>query len=155
MLKLRNVMVGTVMGGVLAASWSVAVWAADPKPTSQAAPAQQAAAQPSAAPAQPVKPDGTIVYTFENKEQMDEFARVWQQRQAVMLRMSVLNAYWTEEQAALAQLNQQLTTKYHLDTAKTYTLNTDARTLIERPAAPAQPTQAAQAQPANPTPSKP
>ena len=76
---------------------------------------------------------------------------MWQQRQAVMLRMSVLNAYWTEEQAAIAQLNEQLATQYHVDVNKSYTLDTEHRTLIERPAPPPPPAPAAQpAGPAEP-----
>lgn len=74
----------------------------------------------------------TIVYTFSDEEQLRAFAGVWQDRQNKVLRMSVLQTYWNNEQAALAQLNNQLTTDYTVDPAKNYTLDSEQRALIEQ-----------------------
>ena len=63
---------------------------------------------------------------------MKEFTHLWQQRQTVLLRMTVLQSYWNEEQAALAKLNDQLATTYHLDATKNYSLDSTRRVLIER-----------------------
>jgi len=83
-----------------------------------------------------------IVYTFEDDEALRQFTDLWQQRQSIILRMTVLQAYWNEEQAALAELNNVLTSQYHTDATKNYVLDGDRRVLIERevPAAPALPT---------------
>ena len=132
-------------------SWAMGpriVAAADPQPAAK----QAAPAAPSAQPAPSQPPAGQVVYTFEDKDKMEAFARMWQQRQAVLLRMSVLNAYWSEEQTAITRLNEQISTQYHVDVSKSYTLDTEHRTLIERPAPPPQPTQAAQPTPPAPSP---
>ncbi len=94
---------------------------------------EPAAAAPAAIPTAPE----TIVHTFGNEDEMKGFAKLWQQRQGTIVRMSVLRAYWDEEQAALAKLNSQVTTEYHLDPAKNYTLDAKRRVLIELPAEPA------------------
>jgi hypothetical protein len=75
---------------------------------------------------------GEVVFTFPDEAAMQTFATQWQQRQAMMARMAVLQDYWKQEQANLAQLNQQLLTDYHLDVSKAYTLDRDKRVLIER-----------------------
>ena len=90
----------------------------------------------AATPAQPAqasaKEEGKAVFTFPDDAKMQEFAARWQQRQAMMARMAVLQGYWKQEQANLAQMNQQLLTDYHLDVSKTYTLDRDKRVLLER-----------------------
>lgn len=99
--------------------------------------AQQAkeAAQPAAA-AKPSEPE-KIVFTFENDEKMNEFTNLWQQRQAMILRMTVLQSFWNEEQVRLAQLNQQLADQYKVDVTKNYYLDGQRRVLIERETPPA------------------
>ncbi len=79
-----------------------------------------------------VEEKGEVVFTFPDDTAMQTFAMQWQQRQAMMARMAVLQGYWKQEQANLAQLNQQLLSDYHLDVSKTYTLDRDKRALIER-----------------------
>ena len=80
-------------------------------------------------------PGETVVHTFADDAQVKDFARIWQQRHAIVVRASALETYWNTEQTILGQLNSQLGSRYGLDATKTYTLNTDQRTLIERPAA--------------------
>ena len=155
----RRVGVLCVMGCAWAVAGASAVRAEDAKPSSPAAPAQPAAPKPTM-PAPATPPQGKVVHTFETQEKMEEFARLWQQRQGILMRMSVLNAYWTEEQAALAQLTEQLSMTYQVDASKAYSINTDNRTLIERPAPPQPKSPAAtpaapKAQPAPAAPSEP
>ena len=73
-----------------------------------------------------------VVYTFESDERMKEFAGLWQKRQTMLLRMSVLKSYWEQEQDALTQLSKNLTTDYHLDLSKSYTLDAQRRMILER-----------------------
>ena len=80
---------------------------------------------------------GKVVYTFDDEAKMHDFTGLWQQRQGIYLRMTVLQAYWNEEQAALKQLNEKLAADYKIDPAKDYVLNTEKRSLIERPPQPA------------------
>ena len=99
-----------------------------PKAESAPQPAVQQAPQPPP------------VFTFSTDEDMQAFAKIWQQRQAALTRMSVLQGYWTQEQAAAEQVTQELASKYHLDPAKTYTLDVARKSLVEverkEPAAP-------------------
>ena len=99
-----------------------------------------------------------IVYTFENDEKLRQFKTLWQERQAAIVRMSVLKAYWDQEQSNLARLNTTFATDYQLDTAKNYVLDDQRRALIERPAVQLPtggPAAAASAAPANPGKPKP
>ena len=75
-----------------------------------------------------------VVYTFESDERMKEFAGLWQKRQTMLLRMSVLKSYWEQEQDALTQLSKNLATDYHLDLSKSYTLDAQRRMILEREA---------------------
>jgi hypothetical protein len=89
-------------------------------------------------------PGETVVHTFADDAQVREFARLWQQRHALIVRANALETYWNTEQAILTQLNAQLSSQYGLDPAKSYTFNADQRTLVERPSAePAEDTAAA------------
>ncbi len=123
---------------------------AKPAPA-QAAPAGQAA-MPGAAPSAGEK----IIHTFEDKTKMEEFARFWQQRQGILLRMTVLQAYLNEEQTNLSSINQKLATDYQVDVTKNYALDTERRVLIERePPAPGAPAESAAVQPGQqPAPAK-
>ena len=87
---------------------------------------------PSPAPA-----EGKAVFTFADEAQMQQFAQLWQQRQAILTRMAVLKSYWDQEQPTLAQLDQQLLTQYNLDVNKNYSLDPDRRVLLEQPTPPA------------------
>ena len=83
-----------------------------------------------------------IAHTFPDDAKMGEFKKTWQQRQGVLVRMSVLQAYWNEEQALLDQLNHTLSSDYGLDTAKSYALDGARRVLIEQETPPAPPSAA-------------
>ena len=85
-------------------------------------------------------------FTFTDENQMKQFAQLWQQRQAVLTRMAVLQAYWNQEQGTLTQMNQQLLSQFNLDVAKNYTLDTDKKILIEQPLTPEQQAAVAAAQ---------
>lgn len=87
-----------------------------------------------ATPAAPTSGEETIAYTFSDEAQMQEFGQLWRQHQEVRIRMAVLQGYLTQEQAALAQLNQQFLSKYNLDVTKNYSLDTDRKVILERPA---------------------
>lgn len=80
------------------------------------------------------EPPETVVHTFTDEAQMTAFAELWRQRQSAVLRMSVLQAYWNEEQAVITQVNGRLTQDYHVDPAKNYSLDTQRRVLLEQPA---------------------
>lgn len=122
----RAVLIGLVVCPLL---WSVNVVSAEA--AKKKSDAQLAA--PSAKPAsQESAPAEKIAYTFDDEAKMKEFTHLWQQRQTILLRMTVLQSYWGEEQAALAKLNNQLAATYHLDATKNYSLDSARRVLIER-----------------------
>ena len=101
-------------------------------------------AQPSPGPSgttQPSAPQAAageekIAYTFQDDAKMQEFFQLWQRRQASVVRMSVLQSYWNEEQTSLTELNQKLSTDYSMDVEKNYKLDDQQRVLIEVPAPP-------------------
>ncbi len=104
-------------------------------------------ASSSAAPAAPAASgEEKVAFTFTDEEQMKQFAQVWQQRQALLTRMAVLQAYWNQEQGGLTQMNQQLLSQFNLDVNKNYTLDTDRKVLVEQPLTPEQQAAAAAAQ---------
>jgi hypothetical protein len=108
------------------------------EPVATAEDANPAQAQPASG-SEPEK----VVFTFENEEKMNEFTDLWQQRQAMILRMTVLQSFWNEEQTRLAQLNKQLETQYSVDVSKNYYLDGDRRVLLERETPPQVPAPAA------------
>lgn len=109
----------------------------------EAAKKQATPPTPAATPSQPAAPTGSqaekIAYTFSDDAKIKDFTTLWQQRQGIILRMTVLQAYWNEEQAALKQINDKVTADYKLDPTKNYFLDTKRRVLIEREAPPAPP----------------
>ena len=116
---------------------ALAVWLSGQNRPSAIAIAEPVAQK--AAPAQPAQPASAaqaekekIVYTFENDEKMKEFETLWRKRQAVIVRMTVLQSYWNDEQGGLVELNNKLTTDYKVDIKKNYSLDTQHRVLIER-----------------------
>ncbi|HBH97166.1 MAG TPA: hypothetical protein DDX89_05170 [Candidatus Omnitrophica bacterium] len=117
-----------VVGGAL-------VWALQAQEQQATNPATQPAS--AQAPAAAAGPE-TVAFTFGDDAQMQQFAQVWGQRQGVLTRMAVLQAYWNQEQAGLTQLNQEMLSKYNLDVNKNYSLDTNRKVLIEQPLTPEQ-----------------
>ena len=104
-----------------------------PKPSSTS-PRATAPSSPSVTVTEPASPAAgeKVIYTFPDEAKMRDFTQLWQQRQGILLRMNVLQAYWSEEQAALTQLNNKLAIDYKIDTTKNYVLNSEKRELVER-----------------------
>ena len=75
-----------------------------------------------------------VVFQFSDEAQMRQFGQLWQQRQAVLGRLSMLQDYLDQEQAGLTYVNQKLWSQYHLDVSKPYVLDTDRRVLVEQDA---------------------
>ena len=114
----------------------------------QAAPAGEAAAQPEApsASAPAAKGKGTepaatatapsvqekIVHTFADEAAVEEFAKLWQQRQNVIARMAMLKSYREAEKNTLAQFEKKFAGDYSMDLKKQHTLDQKQRVLIER-----------------------
>ena len=106
-----------------------------PSATASAEPAsKQAAPAVPAKPAQPAagSPGEKIVFTFGDEAKMNEFETLWRKRQAAIVRMTVLQSYWNDEQGGLVELNNQLSKDYQVDIKKNYSLDTQRRVLIER-----------------------
>ncbi len=77
-----------------------------------------------------------VAFTFSDEAQMRRFAKLWGRRQATVTRLAVLQEYANQEQADLADVNQQLLSQYNLDVSKNYTLDSDRKVLLERLAPP-------------------
>ena len=75
--------------------------------------------------------DGREVHSFQDEAAMQAFAQLWQQRQSIILRMKVLEAYWRNEQDALKGMNYQLASAYGLDATKNYFLDGQRRVIVE------------------------
>ena len=125
---MKRTVLCVIGAALLSAAGAAGLWAKERKATKEAAPA----AQPSA-PAAAALEEGTVAFTFKDEDQMREFGKLWTLRQASLTRLAVLQDYATEEQAELASLNKLLLSQYNLDIQKNYTLNTDHKTLIEKP----------------------
>ena len=123
------------VGGAVIVTW--ALWNGQaPVPSATAETAAQSTAP--AASATPVAPKAEkIIFTFEDQAKMDDFTKLWDSRRAVILRMTVLQSYWNEEQATLAQLNQKLETDYKMNFNKDYYLDRERRAIVERETQPA------------------
>lgn len=120
--------------GVLAVSSTASAGLWDKKPK---APAAKSDAPAKAADAKQPMEDGKVAYTFTDDTKLEEFARLWQQRQRGVLRMTVLQSYWNEEQQALGALNEQFAKEYSLDLKKNYRFDPDRKVLIEVEGSPA------------------
>jgi hypothetical protein len=134
---------------------SAAFW--DKKPKASAKPEAESKASSQPGGSQDTSPEGRVAYTFKDDAQLEQFAKLWQQRQRSVLRMTVLQSYWNEEQQALEVLNEQFAKEYNLDLKKNYRFDPDRKVLVEvepsdasaaatptmqgRPAAPAAATQ--------------
>jgi len=95
----------------------------------------------AAAPADAATPGGEskeerIVHNFKDEAELRAFTELWQHRQSIILRMTVLQAYWNQEQAGLAELNKMLASQYQTDPTKNYFLDGDRRVLIEQDSPP-------------------
>jgi len=102
----------------------------------QPSPGTSGATQP-AAPQAATTGEEKIAHTFPDDATMQQFLQLWQQRQAGVMRITVLQSYVDEEQSRLAELNQRLSSDYGMDVAKSYKLDDQQRVLIEIPAPPA------------------
>ena len=100
-------------------------------------PAGAEAAPPAAPAANANAEEGKVVHTFTDDAAMEGFAKLWQQRQGVLVRMAVLKSYWEAEKDALSKLEAKLVADYQMDATKQYTINEQQRTLIEREVLPA------------------
>ena len=144
--------------GAVAAALGVLAGSSNPNTGVALAAAKEKAAKANAAPTtqagtEPAKAkEEKVVYTFADQAKVDEFTKLWQQRQGVVLRMTVLQAYMSQEQAAFTGLNKKLTTDYKLDPAKNYFLDSKRRVLIEHEAPATAPAAAPAAQPTPNTP---
>jgi hypothetical protein len=83
------------------------------------------------APAVQQVPATPPVFTFQTEEEMQEFAKVWQQRQAALARMSVLQSYWNQEQESVQRITNELSSKYNLNPDKAYSLDIPRKALVE------------------------
>ena len=120
MWDMKQVLIFGMVWGCVAA----AAMAADPV-------AEQPAAQaPAAAQA------GQAVLTFDTNEQLQAFEALWRQRQFSLVRMTVLQSYWKEEQAMVTKIDGQLTSEYKLDMTKQYSFDPQRRALLEWAAPP-------------------
>ena len=98
-----------------------------------------APAQPAAAPAS--APEERVVHTFKDEQELQHFVELWQQRQGILVRLSVLQAYLGEEQAGLAELERQLGETYHLNlqALDRTVIDLEKRVIVEHAQPPAPP----------------
>ena len=85
----------------------------------------------AAKPAVQQAPQPPPVFTFATDEEMQEFAKVWQQRQTSLAKMAVLQGYFNQEQDTVQRITGELATKYHLDSNKSYALDIPRKALVE------------------------
>ena len=141
---------GIAWQGTLGLALGLTLWSPPRAAAAEAEKAAQAKTQTqvsvhTAPPAASAPSGEKIVHTFPDDAKMEEFKKLWQQRQGVLVRMSVLQAYWNEEQTLLDQLNHTLSTDDALDVSKSYSLDSARRVLIEQEAPPALPPAASNA----------
>jgi hypothetical protein len=125
---------GALIGLVAAAGIGLARLAAAPP---EGAPAT---AEPAAAAEAPA-PEERVVHTFKDEQELQRFVELWQQRQGILVRLSVLQAYVGEEQAGLAELQRQLGETYHLNlqALDRTVIDLEKRVIVERAQPPAPP----------------
>lgn len=107
---------------------------------------------PAAAAPAPAAQEEKVIYTFPDEDQMKTFAQLWQQRRGMLVRMSVLKAYFDEEQARLQELDQKLAADYKIDVNKNYILDSKRRVIVETAVPAEDPAAAPAAAPAPATP---
>lgn len=120
---MKRAVIGAVGVAAVAALLIVALKQQQQKPQSapNTATAQQA-------------PVEKIVFTFADDAQIQRFGELWAERQASVTRQAVMRSYWDAEQADLDNVNNKLNQQFGMDVNKEYTLDTDRKVLIERPA---------------------
>ena len=93
---------------------------------------EQGASNPPATPAgaAPEK----IAYTFASDAEIEEYTKLLQERQGILIRMQVLNQYFAQEQTNLRTINDSIIAKYQLDSTKAYFLDPTRKVLIEQEA---------------------
>lgn len=125
---MKRTVLCVISAAMLSAAGAAGLWAKERKAPKDTAQKEQPSSPDAAKPE-----EGAVAFTFKDEDQMREFGKLWTLRQASLTRLAVLQDYATEEQAELAEINNQLLSQYNLDIQKNYTLNTDHRTLIEKP----------------------
>jgi len=128
-----------ILGATMTSLVLVISLRAQEQQVSKAAPAKDA--KQSA----PAPDEGKVAFTFSDDAQMQQFAKLWKERQVVLTRMAVLQDYWSLEQSGLGNVNQELLAKFNLDVNKNYTLAADRKVLLEREAPSAPPTKLGEA----------
>lgn len=88
------------------------------------------AEEPKAADAPAAQPE-KVVFTFSDDAQMQQFGQLWQQRQATITKMAVLQSYWNLEQQGLNKLNEQFSKDYNIDVNKNYQFDPKRKVLLE------------------------
>ena len=129
-LLLWSIGIGIASGALMVALWAQERQAQPPTPQAPSGP--------------PATQADKVIFTFKDDAQIEEFTQLWQQHRSLLTRLAVLQAYWSEEQASLAQLNQQLLAKYNLDLNKSYRLDANRKALIEQETPPVPPAQIGQ-----------
>ena len=125
---------GVVQGVPRDTTTALAAWGKKKPQTATPEPATAAPTTPPAAPG--VGSGEQVVYTFENEAKLQEFKQLWEQRQAVILRMTVLKAYWDNEQTIRTKLSDLFAQEYNLDASKDYVLDAKRSVILERQAPP-------------------
>ena len=80
--------------------------------------------------------DEKVVYAFKDQDELQQFSQLFMVKQNIITRLAVLQSYAAQEGANLEQINGQLFLKFKVDPNKSYTLDAEKRTLIERPTPP-------------------
>ena len=126
---MKRVALWVVGAGVISIASMLALRAQEQQAGKTAAPSVASAGAPTSA----IGPE-KVAFTFADDTQLQQFAQLWQQRQAVLAKMAVLQSYWREEQANLGKVNQELLSRYNIDVSKNYTFDPTRKVLIEREA---------------------
>ncbi len=80
---------------------------------------------------QPALEEPKIVYSFNNEEEIKEFAQFAQFKFTVINKISVLENYINLEKNNLDEINGQLLLKYKIDPSKNYSLDTKEKKIFE------------------------
>jgi len=123
------------IGAVLVSAGLVWALQAQEQQSAKAA-ASGSSAQQAAAPSDAGE---HVAFRFTDEAQMAEYTKVLQERQGILIRMQVLQQYFSEEQSRLSALNKDIIAKYQLDETKAYILDAERKVLVEREAPPEPP----------------
>ena len=78
-----------------------------------------------------------IAYTFTSDAEMENYTKMLQERQGILIRMQVLQQYFGTEQSNLRTINEDIIATYKLDGTKAYFLDPARKVLLEQEAPPA------------------